>query len=72
MLRHIAIACALLTMLSSVSAHEGHGDPEHPEGILHYFVNPSHAIPGVVVCIVALTAAFFIRKALRSHSEKLK
>ena len=72
MLRPIGIVCALLTMISSASAHEGHGHPDHQTGIMHYVVNPSHAIQGLLICIVALTVAFLIRQVYQSHSAKHK
>jgi hydrogenase/urease accessory protein HupE len=70
MFRTIAIACTLFTMISSVSAHEGHGNPEHQSGVMHYVVNPSHAIPVVLVCLVALMVVWFIRRVRRSDSEE--
>lgn len=70
MLRTFWIVCTLLTMMSSVSAHEGHGHPEHQTGILHYVVNPSHAIPAVLLGIAVLTAAFFILKSRKSRGSK--
>jgi len=69
MFRTIALACTLLTLVSSVSAHEGHGHPEHQSGVLHYAVNPSHAIPVVLAGIVTLMVVWFIRRVRRTDSE---
>jgi hypothetical protein len=53
-----------------VQAHEGHGHPEHTEGILHYVVNPSHAVVGLYVALVLTAAIFVARQQMKKRSQK--
>ena len=68
MLRSLSGALAIFALMPSVFAHEGHGHPEHPQGILHYVVNPSHALPIVICCAAALIAGLAARRMFRSRS----
>ena len=68
MLRRLTGALSILALTPSVFAHEGHGHPEHPQGIVHYVVNPSHAVPTVLCCAAALIAGIAVRRMLRSRS----
>ena len=36
MLRRLTGALAIFALMPTVFAHEGHGHPDHPQGILHY------------------------------------
>jgi hypothetical protein len=40
---------------SPLVAHEGHGHPEHQNGLLHYLLNPAHSLPvlATVACLAA-------------------
>lgn len=53
---------AMGLMMSPALAHEGHGDPHHATGVMHYVVNPSHAA-GVVIAAIALATG--IRALIR-------
>ena len=68
MLRRLTGALAILALMPSVFAHEGHGHPEHPQGIAHYLVNPSHAVPIVLCCAAALIAGLAARRMFGSRS----
>lgn len=68
--RRLITASLLLLAAPTVHAHEGHGHPEHTEGILHYVVNPSHSIVGLYVALVVTAAVFVIRQQLRKRSQK--
>ena len=57
---------------SAVFAHEGHGDPEHTDGMIHYVVNPSHAIPVMLSVLVVATAIFAMRKISAKQSDRNK
>jgi hypothetical protein len=49
------LSCLLLLNTgATLSAHEGHGSPAVQDGLLHYLVNPSHAIPLVIVSSVVV------------------
>jgi hypothetical protein len=54
--RFLVVACslALFSATAPLSAHEGHGHPGAQDGVLHYVVNPSHAVPALVTAAVAL------------------
>ena len=51
-----------LLVSGSALAHEGHGDPQHQTGVLHYLVNPSHA---VTILIAAVVLAVGIRAVVK-------
>ena len=53
----------------AVFGHEGHGHPEHQDGIYHYVINPSHAVPTVCVIAVSLITIWAIRIFLRAQSS---
>jgi hypothetical protein len=53
-----------------VQAHEGHGHPDHTEGILHYVVNPSHSVVGLYVALVITAAVFVVRRQFKKRSQK--
>ncbi|MEY3457382.1 MAG: hypothetical protein RL215_539 [Planctomycetota bacterium] len=60
--------CLLLLNSSAVlMAHEGHGVPTAGDGLLHYLVNPSHAIPLVLISVAVIWLA---RRLLNSISEQ--
>jgi hypothetical protein len=54
-----------------VQAHEGHGHPDHTEGILHYVVNPSHSAVGLYAALVITAAVFVARRQFKKRSQKL-
>jgi hypothetical protein len=70
MRRSLIVASLLLCAAPNVKAHEGHGHPEHTEGILHYVVNPSHSVVGLYTALVITAAVFAVRRQLRKRSRK--
>ena len=68
--RRLIAASLLLFSAPMVHAHEGHGHPEHTEGILHYVVNPSHSIVGLYAALVFTAAIFVARRQLKKRSQK--
>ncbi len=68
LLRFASFACVLF-IGSSIFAHEGHGHPEHTDGILHYVVNPSHAGSALIVAIAAVAIFAIARRVLRSRTS---
>jgi len=54
-----------------LAAHEGHGHPGAQDGVLHYVVNPSHAVPVLVTSALALVLGWmlFRRFARRSTPQ---
>lgn len=68
MLRRLTGALAILVLMPSVFAHEGHGHPEHQQGIVHYVVNPSHLLPIAFGCAAMLTAAWAMRRMFRPRT----
>jgi hypothetical protein len=65
MLRSFTTFAALICLTSTVIAHEGHGHPEHQQGATHYLVNPSHALP-----ILLLASAIVVIGMLISRTVK--
>jgi hypothetical protein len=50
---HSLFALAVLVCLAeTASGHEGHGDPSHATGVLHYLTSASHVVQ--VLCLVSL------------------
>jgi hypothetical protein len=68
--RSLIAASLLLLAAPIVQGHEGHGHPEHTEGILHYVVNPSHAVVGLYVALVLTAAIFVARQQMKKRSQK--
>jgi len=68
--RRLIAASLLLFAAPMVQAHEGHGHPEHTEGILHYVVNPSHSVVGLYVALVLTAAIFVARQLMKKRSQK--
>lgn len=68
--RSLFAASMLLFAAPIVHAHEGHGHPEHTEGILHYVVNPSHSVVGLCVALVFTAAIFVARQLMKNRSLK--
>ena len=68
--RRLIAASLLLFAAPMVQAHEGHGHPEHTEGILHYVVNPSHSIVGVYVALVITATVFMVRRQLKKRTQE--
>lgn len=68
--RRLIAASLLLFAAPMVQAHEGHGHPEHTEGILHYVVNPSHSVFGLYVALVLTAAIFIARQLMKKRSQK--
>ena len=68
--RRLIAASLLLFAAPMVQAHEGHGHPEHTEGILHYVVNPSHSVVGLYVALVITAAVFVVRRQLKKRTQK--
>lgn len=65
------LMCIVATGLLSPEAlaHEGHGHPAHQDGVIHYLVNPSHALPVVLTCAAATFAVWAIRRIVQSRSS---
>lgn len=68
--RLIAASLSMLFAAPMVHAHEGHGHPEHTDGILHYVVNPSHSVVGLYAALVVTAAVFVVRRQLKKRSQK--
>lgn len=70
MVSRVASVCTVIFTASAVLAHEGHGHPEHAEGLMHYIVNPSHAVSGVLVAIVAVAFCVLVKKFVDKRSSR--
>lgn len=56
----------VMVLVSSIAvAHEGHGHPEHQDGVMHYLVNPSHFLPGIIILTAIVFAAWRINRKIR-------
>ena len=65
-----ALSIAALSMkASSILAHEGHGHPDHQDGVSHYAVNPSHGLPIMIGAVVMVAGGMMLARALRSRGE---
>jgi hypothetical protein len=69
MFRSVTSLAALICLSSAVIAHEGHGHPEHQQGVSHYLVNPSHALP-ILLSVAAIAGIGFLigRSVKKWHS----
>ena len=65
MIRSIFTFFAMIASASAAFAHEGHGHPAHQEGVTHYVVNPSHAVPVILAIAIAVVAGILIRRGRR-------
>lgn len=67
------LIAASVSMLAApmVHAHEGHGHPEHTEGMLHYVVNPSHSVFGLYAALVITAAVFVVGRQFKKRSQKM-
>ncbi len=61
---------AVLCVASSGLAHEGHGHPEHTDGVLHYVVNPSHSVSVVAAAVVAVAFCVGLRRLMAARSGR--
>ena len=68
--RRLIAVSLLLCAAPIVQAHEGHGHPEHTEGILHYVVNPSHSVVGLFAALVITAAVFVVRRQFKKRSQQ--
>ncbi len=68
--RRLIAVSLLLFAAPIVQAHEGHGHPEHTEGILHYVVNPSHSVVGLFAALVITAAVFVVRRQFKKRSQQ--
>lgn len=66
MKRFILTFSATIAMASAALAHEGHGHPAHQEGVTHYVVNPSHAVPVILAIAIATGVGVLIRRGRRA------
>jgi len=75
MRRGILAASLVTTLLQSgiAVAHEGHGHPAWQSGVMHYVLNPVHAIPVLLVGCVALLVSRIVavRSARRRDDNSL-
>ena len=56
---------AMIASVSAAFAHEGHGHPAHQEGVSHYIVNLSHAVPVVLAIALAVVIGLLIHRGRR-------
>ena len=63
MLRFVTSLAAMLVLASTAFGHEGHGHPEHQQGVRHYVVNPSHALPIALSAAVVSGIGILIRRS---------
>ncbi|RLS78269.1 MAG: hypothetical protein DWI00_03915 [Planctomycetota bacterium] len=68
--RRLIAVSLMLFAAPIVQAHEGHGHPDHTEGILHYVVNPSHSVVGLYAALVITAAVFVVRRQFKKRSQK--
>lgn len=68
--RRLIAASLLLFAAPMAQAHEGHGHPEHTEGVLHYVVNPSHSVVGLYAALVITAAVIVVRRQLKNRAQK--
>ena len=68
--RRLIAVSLMLFAAPIVQAHEGHGHPEHTEGILHYVVNPSHSVVGLFAALVITAAVFVVRRQFKKRSQQ--
>ena len=68
--RRLIAVSLMLFAAQIVQAHEGHGHPDHTEGILHYVVNPSHSVVGLYAALVITAAVFVVRRQFKKRSQK--
>lgn len=72
MRRGILAASMIATLLQSgvVLAHEGHGHPSWQSGVMHYVLNPVHAIPVLLVgCVAFLVGRMVASRAARRSDD---
>ncbi|MFN9717563.1 MAG: hypothetical protein ACK58L_02650 [Planctomycetota bacterium] len=73
MLRTFAVSTLIVTGLCAhaalLSAHEGHGHPDHETGVSHYVVNPSHALPIMIGAALIVFGAMFLTRVVRSRGK---
>ncbi|MFM7059045.1 MAG: hypothetical protein ACKO2P_19215 [Planctomycetota bacterium] len=57
-------ACCLISICfaAPLAAHEGHGAPDAQHGLLHYVVNPSHAVPALVITAITVLLVARLRR----------
>ncbi len=65
MIRTVLIFVASLVSASASLAHEGHGHPDHQNGVMHYVVNPSHATSIVFTVAAVIAIGYLIRRVRR-------
>jgi hypothetical protein len=70
MLSRLFALTFLVSANATVMAHEGHGDPEHTEGLMHYVVNPSHAGWAILAIGAAVALYFAVRKTGSKPSDQ--
>ena len=64
---------SLVTMsiaAAPAECHEGHGHPDHKDGVSHYVVNPSHAMPILAGASMMVFGGLALRQLLRSRGEQ--
>jgi hypothetical protein len=70
MVSRVASVCTVLLTATAAGAHEGHGHPEHADGLMHYIVNPSHAASGVLAAVVAVAVCVLLKKLASKRSGR--
>ncbi|MFO0978451.1 MAG: hypothetical protein U0996_18740 [Planctomycetaceae bacterium] len=72
MRRGILAAALVITGLQSTVAvaHEGHGHTSWQTGVMHYVLNPIHAIPVLLVgCVAVLVGRMVANRAGRRRDD---
>lgn len=72
MRRGILAAAMVVTCLQSTVAvaHEGHGHASWQTGVMHYVLNPVHAIPVLLVgCVALLVGRMVVARAARRRDD---
>ena len=66
-----SIGLILLTVCDTANAHPGHGTVSS-DGVWHYMTSPAHAIPALLIGLIAAAAVSKIARAVvrRSNDER--
>ncbi len=63
----VLIGGTLVALLPATGiAHEGHGHVEHPSGLAHYLLSPSHFVPWLALAVTVLLALAAVRNRIRA------
>ncbi|MCA9036146.1 MAG: hypothetical protein KDA91_13510 [Planctomycetaceae bacterium] len=66
-----SLVTAILLNAGITRAHEGHGPvPDQGDSVIHYVASPYHAGTAVLICVVLLSIAVWIRKGFIQRLRK--